>query len=110
MSRSFKGIFQETPFSDQVSFSNLSMFGAWGDAVSSGPAAGHVLQLRALDWNTDGPFRDYSQITVYHPAPTYGYAFANIGFSGFVGSITGLNEVSHLFKERSGRKLWRGLG
>jgi len=32
-----------------------------------------------------GPFRDYSQITVYHPATGYGHAFANVGFTGFIG-------------------------
>jgi len=70
-----------------------SMFGAWGDAVANGPSAGHVIQLRALDWQMNGPFRDYASITIYHPDPEYGYAFANVGFAGFVGTLTGLNEV-----------------
>jgi len=65
---------------------DCSMFGAWGAAV---PVGGALLQLRALDWNMDGPFRDYSQITVYHPATGYGHAFANVGFSGFIGGLTG---------------------
>jgi isopenicillin-N N-acyltransferase-like protein len=38
-----------------------------------------------------GPFRDYSQITVYHPDPEYGHAFINIGFTGFIGSLTGVS-------------------
>ncbi len=28
-----------------------SMFGAWGDAI---PSSHHLLQMRSLDWNTDG--------------------------------------------------------
>ncbi|KAL3855217.1 hypothetical protein ACJMK2_014437 [Sinanodonta woodiana] len=66
---------------------DCSMFGAWGNAVLK---KGSLLQLRALDWNTDGPFKDYPQVTVYHPSdPKYGHAFANIGWTGWFGSITG---------------------
>lgn len=36
-----------------------------------------------------GPFKNYPQITVYHPNSDNGYAFANIGWTGWVGSITG---------------------
>jgi hypothetical protein len=63
-----------------------SMFGAWGQSINYD---GKVLQLRALDWDMDGPFRDYSQVTVYHP--TDGHAFVNIGFTGFVGGLTGMS-------------------
>jgi len=65
---------------------DCSMFGAWGSAV---PVGGSLLQLRALDWNMDGPFRDFSQITVYHPSTGYGHDFANVGFTGFIGGLTG---------------------
>lgn len=34
-----------------------------------------------------GPFKDFPQVTVYHP--TSGNAFANIGWTGWIGSITG---------------------
>ena len=61
------------------------MFGANGSAVPGGG----LLQLRALDWNVDGPFRNYPQITIYHPASGYGHAFANVGWTGWIGSITG---------------------
>ena len=76
------------------------MFGAWGDAINSDQK---LLQLRALDWVTSryhllpanflqdmtGPFRDYSQITVYHPNQGDGHAFANVGMMGFIGGLTG---------------------
>ena len=50
-----------------------SMLGAWGDATANG----HLIQLRALDWNMDGPFRNFSQVTVYHPQGL-GHAFASV--------------------------------
>jgi len=65
-----------------------SMFGAWGDAINFG---GSVLQLRALDWDMDGPFRDFPQITVYHPDNNH--TFANIGMTGFVGGLTGVSDA-----------------
>ena len=57
---------------------SCSMFGAWGNATIS--KNGDLLQLRALDWDTDGPFKDYPAIVVYHPSD--GNAFANVGFTG----------------------------
>ena len=33
-------------------------YGAWGDAT----AGGKTLQMRALDWDTSGPFQDYPQV------------------------------------------------
>jgi len=73
-----------------------SMFGAWGDAVSGGKGGKELLQLRALDWDMDGPFRNYSSITVYHPDKTntsQGHPWINIGFPGFVGALTGVSEA-----------------
>jgi len=40
-----------------------------------------------------GPFRDYPQITVYHPTYNGSHAFANIGMTGFVGGLTGISET-----------------
>jgi hypothetical protein len=42
---------------------SCSMFGAWGKATS----AGQTVQLRALDWDFDGPYRNYALVIVYHP-------------------------------------------
>lgn len=65
-----------------------SMFGANGSAVDGGG----LLQLRALDWNVDGPFKNFPQLTVYHPQnSSNGHAFANIGWTGWIGSITGFS-------------------
>jgi isopenicillin-N N-acyltransferase like protein len=66
-----------------------SMVGLWGDALAPGTEA---LQLRALDWNMDGPFRDYAAIIVYHPNPGDGNQFALVGFPGFVGALSGMSD------------------
>jgi len=67
---------------------SCSMFGAWGEAIL--PTAS-MIQLRGLDWDMDGPFRDFPQVTVYHP--TLGHPFANIGYAGFIGSFSGMSSV-----------------
>ena len=65
---------------------DCSMYGAWGKAT----AGGKTLALRALDWDTDGPFKDYPAVIVYHPSQD-GHAWANVGFLGFIGSMTGMS-------------------
>eukprot|EP01006_Ploeotia_vitrea_P021341 TRINITY_DN53706_c0_g1_i2.p1 TRINITY_DN53706_c0_g1~~TRINITY_DN53706_c0_g1_i2.p1 ORF type:complete len:391 (-),score=214.95 TRINITY_DN53706_c0_g1_i2:109-1281(-) len=70
---------------------SCSMYGAWGKATAS--LGGKLMQLRALDWDVEGPFKNFPQITVYHstdPAKD-GNTFANIGWTGWVGSITGMS-------------------
>lgn len=66
-----------------------SMFGAWGKATE----LGKTLQLRSLDWDFDGPYWKYPLITVYHPnSKKLGNKWMNIGFMGWVGVISGINE------------------
>jgi len=73
-----------------------SMFGVWGDAIANVPGL-ELLQLRALDWDTDGPFPEYPLILVYHP--NEGHAFANVGWPGWIGGITGMSEVQTAISE-----------
>jgi hypothetical protein len=40
-----------------------SIIGAWGPAT----ATGGLLQLRALDWGTDGPFQQWPLLATFHP-------------------------------------------
>jgi len=76
---------------------SCSMYGAWGNATRS---TGKTYQLRALDWDVDGPFRNFPQITVYHPTnSSNGHAFANIGWTGWVGSITGMSSTKMAISE-----------
>ncbi|XP_067686914.1 protein dcd1B-like [Haliotis asinina] len=76
---------------------SCSMIGAWGNSLARN---GSLLQLRALDWAVDGPFKDFPQVTVYHPVnSTYGQPWANFGWTGWVGSITGMNSVKMAISE-----------
>jgi len=71
---------------------DCSMVGAWGAAT----AGGKTLALRALDWDTDGPFKLLPSVTVYHPDAArggLGHAFANVGFVGWIGSLTGMSSA-----------------
>jgi isopenicillin-N N-acyltransferase-like protein len=49
--------------------------------------AGSSYQLRALDYDTVGPFKDFPQITVYHPND--GHAYSQVGWPGNLGVLTG---------------------
>ena len=56
-----------------------SLYGLWGKATFGGK----TLQLRALDWDTDGGLQDYPVVTVYHPqSDKLGHAFANVAWAG----------------------------
>ena len=66
-----------------------SMFGVWDEALASGKG---LLQGRTLDWDMGGPFRDYPHITVYHPSEGWGNDFINLGWPGWIGSLTGMND------------------
>lgn len=72
-----------------------SMIGGWGAAVAQGSAAERLIQSRTLDWDMDGPFRDYSAITVYHPSPdgSNGHPFVSVGIMGFIGGLTGVSQA-----------------
>lgn len=72
-----------------------SMIGGWGSSVASGNSAGRLIQSRTLDWDMDGPFRDFSAITVYHPTEngSNGHSFVNVGIMGFLGGLTGMSET-----------------
>lgn len=78
----------------ELTKASCSFFGAWGSAtndVSQG-GTGHVYQLRALDYDTVGPFKDYVQVTVYHPSDG-GHPFANIGWPGSIGVLSGFSSA-----------------
>jgi len=68
-----------------------TMFGAWGPAIAN--TTGSLYQLRALDWNTDGPFQQYPAVVVYHPNSDNGHDFAIVTWIGFIGAITGYSSA-----------------
>ncbi len=67
---------------------HCSLFGAWGKATA---ADGHTYQLRALDYNIRAEIQRFPTIIVY--VPKQGHPFANIGWAGVVGSVTGISSV-----------------
>lgn len=67
-----------------------SMLGAWGAASFTG----FLTQLRALDWDTDGPFQQWPTLIVYHPdAASGGVPNAVLGWAGMLGAITGVSSA-----------------
>jgi len=71
-----------------------SMIGAWGPAINLAGPDNTLFQLRALDWDTGGPFANYPLVTIHHPPATDGVPFATWGWTGFVGAITGFSSSS----------------
>lgn len=65
---------------------DCTFFAAWGDYTQDG----HFIQLRALDYATEAHIQDHPAILVYHPQD--GPAYVNVGWCGFVGMVTGMNE------------------
>ncbi len=67
---------------------HCSLFGAWGKATES---TGHLLQLRSLDYEVNAGIQNFPLIIVYHPHEGQGHPFANIGWAGMVGAVTGIS-------------------
>lgn len=74
----------------EITKASCSFVGAWGEATAQD--TGKTYQMRALDYDTVGPFKDYPQITVYHPTDG-GHPFANMGWPGSIGMMTGFSEA-----------------
>lgn len=72
----------------EVTRGQCSMYGLWGDATAS---TNKTLQLRALDWDTEGPYRNYPSVLIEHPTDG-GHAWASQGFVGWIGALTGMSE------------------
>jgi len=70
---------------------SCSMFGAWDSSILGGDG---LITMRALDWDIDGPFKNFPQFTIYHPQPNSSETiFMNIGWTGWIGSISGINSA-----------------
>jgi len=51
-----------------------------------------LYHLRALDWAPDAPVSRYPSIVIYEPSEEGSNIFANIGYLGLIGSLTGLSQ------------------
>lgn len=87
---SYQKILQVQMFPELIK-AGCSMFGAWGPAISN--TTGSLFQLRALDWDTSGPFQQYPVVLVYHPQDSNGHAFSTMGWAGFIGAMTGYSSA-----------------
>ncbi len=63
-----------------------SGFAAWGRATSDG----RLIHTRNLDWNIRAGIQHYAAIFVVRPAGKQ--AFVNVGWAGFIGVLTGIND------------------
>jgi len=75
-----------------------TMVGAWGAATPNG----ELYQLRALDWDCDSPLQKQPTIVIYHPNKGNGHSFANVGWAGWIASITGMSSVPLAISEKVG--------
>ena len=75
----------------EITKASCSFAGSWGSASEGGK----TFQVRALDYDTDGPFKDFPLVSVYHPegGDGDGHAFATVGFPASVGALTGFSQV-----------------
>jgi len=64
------------------------MFGAWSDAVANKG----LLTMRAFDWDVEGPFKEHSEIQIYHAQNDSENTFLNIGWTGWVALLSGVND------------------
>ena len=63
-----------------------SNFAAWGRATGGG----RLIHVRNLDWNVQAGIQRFATIFVVRPTGTY--AFVSVGWAGFVGVLTGIND------------------
>jgi hypothetical protein len=77
----------------ELTKASCSFFGSWGAASSNGK----TFQLRSLDYDTVGPFKDYPLVTVYHPSE--GHPYAMVSWPGSIGAITGISATGVAISE-----------
>jgi isopenicillin-N N-acyltransferase-like protein len=61
-------------------------------AKGSATSDGHVYQLRILDYGANFNLQKRPLITVYRPTTENANTYVNIGWIGFVGSVSGVND------------------
>jgi len=71
--------------------------GVWKEATDNG----QTLHVRALDWDYKNPISKFPIAIIYHPSDPKLHVHANFGWTGFVGSMTGISD-----KVSIGEKVW----
>jgi len=62
-----------------------SILGAFDKATVNG----ELYHLRALDWDVNNPINKYPVLAFYNLKEKGSHPFVNVGWAGFVGSLTG---------------------
>ena len=89
---------------EEVRLTNVfpAMFHCSGFAVyNSATVDGKLYHGRVLDYMTGIGLQYHAVLFVYHPENCN--AFANVGYAGFIGSVTGMNDQQVAFGEMGGR-------
>jgi len=84
---------------------HCSGFALWGRATKGGT----LYHGRILDYAMELGYHNYALLIVAHPQGKH--AFINVGYSGFIGSVTGTNDQQVTFGEMGGGGvgLWDGM-
>ena len=64
-----------------------SIVGAWGVASKD-----RLLHLRALDWDSGAPIYRFPAMVIYEPDVPGSNEYANIGYIGYIGILTGISK------------------
>lgn len=84
---------------------HCSGFAIWGKAT----AGGQLMHGRVLDYMRDAGLDKFALLIIHEPAE--GNAFVNVGYSGLIGSVTGMNMNQVAVGEMggSGAEQWDGM-
>lgn len=92
-------LIMDTPF---VSASGCTGFAAWGDRT----AQGHMISGRNFDFETARSF-DVHKVVAYMK-PDKGIPFVTVGWSGFLGAVSGMNKAGLSISMYAGHASGRG--
>ncbi len=84
---------------------HCSGFAIWGEATQNET----LLHGRVLDYMTDAGLQKYALVTIAEPNGYHG--FVNVGYAGFIGSVTGMNDRQVAIGEMGGGGVgdWDGV-
>lgn len=74
---------------------SCSIVGAYGPATRDGD----LVELRALDWGTTGPFQQWPVLTTFHPDDD-SFTYTTMGWAGLYGALTGWSESGLVVSEK----------
>ena len=73
----------------ELTQAHCTVVGAWEPATKDN----RLLHLRALDWDAFAPINQYPLIVLYEPSEPGSIPFANIGYLGLIGTLTGMSKI-----------------